>query len=84
MLEGADVSMYRETGGGHGLPTPTPSYEGMQAAITLLGSIQGLGHIEDSFPFHRGEKKKGQVSRRLFLSQMGCTSFLCNLNSSEY
>lgn len=68
--------------GGNGLPTPTPSQEGMQAAIPLLGCMQGPGHIEESFPFHYGEKKKGQVSGRLFLSQMGCTSLLCNLNSS--
>lgn len=62
--------------GGNGLPTPPTSHEGMQAAIPHAG------HIEESFPFHHREKKKGQVSGRLFLSQMGCTSLLCNLNSS--
>lgn len=68
--------------GGNSLPTLTPSHEGMQAAIPLLGCTQGPGHTEESFHFSHEEKKKGQVSGRLFLSQMGCTSRLCHLNSS--
>ena len=51
--------------GRNGLPALLSSHVEVQTAVLLPSCMQGLTQIEESFPFHHGEEKKGHVSGRL-------------------